>query len=726
MKLLKSLLLFAFVLTGWSTANASHIIGGDIQYEYLGNNQYYIKLVLYRNFPGIQLGPNQTVYVRSATCGGAITTINLPRTAQFMAAGNTFGCISQQSAGFQPEVNIYETTVSNPLVLTQNCTDYKISWNECCKPPGITNIGTGNNSATLGFYFEAELNRRQGLGNNSSPIFTSDPLAYICEGGTFIYTQNAVESDGDSLQYELINPRESDFNSTNVRPIPYKPPFSVSQPFTVDPANPYTLDPQTGNITFTAKLPPGIQREVSIITVRVNEYRFDSTFFIWEKIGSSNREIQVIITDQCLPAVNAGVRLDPNAPGTYLDPDGKQVRDYNCGDTAVTMTFTLPIECFSVAADGTDFRITAPNGQPIPVKKAIPYCDGNSETDSVTLSLYKPLIFNGDYMMYTKVGTDGNTLLNRCGKPMAEFDTIILRVSGCLDPVYDAQNVTVTNDEHNFVQWGLDTNTLPEQLVDFIRVFRSDDGGAIWSQVGTASIQDSGYTDYTVGPNEVDAQSYRYQVQFVANGQDLFLTRGINSIHLGGALNQNDQVPMNWTSYNGWTGASYVVQLGIKTGQTYNWSDVTDVNLPTLDSSYTFNASALSQGSYALRVQTTDGSFTSESNWITFGIQDPPVIPDPDVALIIPNLFTPGEDDINSLFTIQGIEAYNRVELVVYNRWGTRVYQNSNYTNSNAWDGRSSNGSDLAEGTYFYVLNATGGPNGTAVEENGSITLMRD
>src|SRR5690606_3548443 len=102
--------------------------------------------------------------------------------------------------------------------------------------------------------------------------------------------------------------------------------------------------------------------------------------------------------------------------GTYIDPDGRQVRDYNCMDTAVSLTFTLPVECYSVADDGTDFRLTAPNGQPIPVKRIIPYCDVNNEADSVKIILYKPLIFNGDYYLYSKTGTDGNTLLNKCGK----------------------------------------------------------------------------------------------------------------------------------------------------------------------------------------------------------------------------------------------------------------------------------------------------------------------
>lgn len=718
MKLLRTLLGVFILLTSFE-ASASHIIGGDIQYEYLGNNQYYIKLVLYRESTGIPLLPTETVDVRSASCG-ITTSIQLPRTAQYLATNFAFNCISQQSAGFLPEVNVYETTVNNPLTLTANCSDFKLSWDVCCKPPGITNLA--GNSATLGFYFEAELNRRQGIGNNSSPVFVSDPIAYICEGGNFIYTQNVTEADGDSLEYELIDPRE--WRGGAVVTLPYVPQYSKNMPFGIDPQNPYRLDQNTGNITFTADLPAGITREVSVIAVKVNEYRYDSLYGIWDKIGSSNREIQVIITSNCLPQVNQGVKLDPNAQGTYLDPDGTQVRDYGCGDTTVTLHFNLSVECFSVANDGTDFRITAPNGQPIPVKTATPFCDNNFETDSVRLTLYKPLLFNGDYQLYSKTGTDGNTILNKCGLGMNEFDTIILRVSGCLSPDYNMRNVTVVNDQHTYVEWGLDTTTLPEDLVDFIRVYRSDDNGATYSQVGIANVNDAGYNDYGVNSTMVDAQELFYQVQFVANGTELQVTSPIHSILLQGALNGARQVPVNWSVYDGWA-ANYSLELGVSNGSGYNWSAVSDPVFPTPNTSYTYNASTLSPGSYALRIRTdVNQGFQSESNWITFQIPEPPE--QPGVALNIPNVFSPGPDQFNGRWTIEGIDSYSSVEITVYDRWGKKVYEDNNYTNSSAWDGRSTNGRELADGTYFYVITASGGPNGDSLEKNGSITLMRD
>ena len=40
----------------------------------------------------------------------------------------------------------------------------------------------------------------------------------------------------------------------------------------------------------------------------------------------------------------------------------------------------------------------------------------------------------------------------------------------------------------------------------------------------------------------------------------------------------------------------------------------------------------------------------------------------------------------------------------MYNRWGRKVWETDNYVNSEGWDGRDSNGKELADGVYFYTL----------------------
>jgi gliding motility-associated-like protein len=70
--------------------------------------------------------------------------------------------------------------------------------------------------------------------------------------------------------------------------------------------------------------------------------------------------------------------------------------------------------------------------------------------------------------------------------------------------------------------------------------------------------------------------------------------------------------------------------------------------------------------------------------------------------LIIPTLITPNNDGKNEYFIVRGIETLGKTELIVYNRWGGRVYMNSNYDNK--WDGADDNDEPLPDDTYFFVL----------------------
>jgi len=79
-------------------------------------------------------------------------------------------------------------------------------------------------------------------------------------------------------------------------------------------------------------------------------------------------------------------------------------------------------------------------------------------------------------------------------------------------------------------------------------------------------------------------------------------------------------------------------------------------------------------------------------------------------GITIPNIFTPNGDGKNDVFEIKGLESYPGSQLLVFNRWGNEVYSADNYLNN--W-----NGSGLAEGTYYYILNRR--------EHTGSITTFK-
>jgi gliding motility-associated-like protein/uncharacterized repeat protein (TIGR01451 family) len=85
--------------------------------------------------------------------------------------------------------------------------------------------------------------------------------------------------------------------------------------------------------------------------------------------------------------------------------------------------------------------------------------------------------------------------------------------------------------------------------------------------------------------------------------------------------------------------------------------------------------------------------------------------------ITIPNIFTPNGDGKNDVFEIRGLEAYTGSQLFIYNRWGNEVYKSANYLNN--WDG-----SGLAEGTYYYLLNRKN-HDGTSTAFKGWVFLKR-
>jgi gliding motility-associated-like protein len=74
----------------------------------------------------------------------------------------------------------------------------------------------------------------------------------------------------------------------------------------------------------------------------------------------------------------------------------------------------------------------------------------------------------------------------------------------------------------------------------------------------------------------------------------------------------------------------------------------------------------------------------------------------------VPDAFTPNGNNYNDTWVIPGLEGYNTKEMAVYSRYGTLVHYSSVYNND--WDGTLLNsGSQVPDGTYYYILNLDGG-----------------
>ncbi len=730
MKKLITLLTALFLFTLGS--HATHITGGDIQYRYIGDStgiahQYEITLRVYRDCtPGTSTYISGQITVESSCF--ANQNVTLPQINGPLANGEfpppTYeDCVNPGTVKCLG-IRLFRGVVTLPGL----CSDYKFVYDDCCRPAGVDNLV---NSITEGFYFEAKLNNF--LGNNSSAKFVSEPARAFCVGNNFNWAQAVIESDGDSLEYVLIPAR--DWNGG--APLPYAAGFTPTQPMTTTPAQSFSLNPNTGNMNFT----PGAQQTV-VIALEVREYRFDSTYFQWVQIGSSNRELVASVAAVCSQQAQMGVQLDYNDPEIYPDPvNGLPTVDYTCLDSAVTLKFAVKLDCQSISPDGTDFRLTAPDGQPIPIKELVAFCDVNNETDELLVKLHKPLAFNGNYYIYSKIGNDGNTLLNKCGFPMSEFDTIQLHVDGCFSTVIDMKNVTIVDDDYPRAEWLLDTigtptAPFPNYLVDEYKIFRSVDGVNYNHIYTITDYKDMAFNDKSLSWPDVDANSYKYKVEVIVNNTPAGLTREVHSILLESSVDPNmksDTIDLFWNSYNGWPAPEYTVERGSFDGSSWTWTDHTNPGSPanpTTDTVYLMVNEGLQPGDYAVRIRADypggGGPYRAYSNWLRWTVLEvpPPPVIDP-VDPEIPNVMTPNNDGNNDLFIIDNIETWTSARNVtIFNRWGNKVFETGSYTNANAWDGTDQSGKQLADGVYFYILELNDQPSQKTFRANGQVTLM--
>lgn len=71
-------------------------------------------------------------------------------------------------------------------------------------------------------------------------------------------------------------------------------------------------------------------------------------------------------------------------------------------------------------------------------------------------------------------------------------------------------------------------------------------------------------------------------------------------------------------------------------------------------------------------------------------------------TIFVPNAFTPNGDNNNDSWLIPALEAYPNCSVIIYNRFGQKIFESKGYTNP--WDGKFK-GLQQPSGAYVYVIN---------------------
>ena len=675
--------MFSFFQT--SELKASHIAALNITYTGVDTFQYVVTIKVYRDCSNLNSVPNVITLLYQSVLCGLIDSVNIPLAPSMsgLPGSGSFiklPCLGIDTcdpslSGYAVEEFVYQDTIVLPAV----CTDWIISY----QTAGFRNANNVIDNATnKPIYVNALLNNADAPGN-SSPNFEKPPVAIFCVDRDFYFDQGAVEPDGDSLVYSLAPAQGfGGIVLTYISPYTFLTPFDVAIP-------PLNMDPVNGIISFKPTGPP----LRSVMCVLIEEYNNSGVL-----IGSVKNDMQVYINDSC-------VADTLNFVGDTTVPTGAHPAiTALCLDPVIVIHFDHPIQCETIALDGSDFILTLPIGGTLSIDSiGTPNCTGGL-IDSLVLYLSDSLRFNGSYYVSDTIGTDGTPVLSECGLPLN--DTLEIRLNNCVKAYVDLKNVTVENNDSIRLVWSKQTENF--QYIYFTRydLYRSLAPFGIYDSIASVfSIDDTVFSDKNV--TVVDTP-YNYMVKMKLDPA-LFLnpvSDSIKSIHLQGVPNLTDTMVFDlfWTKYWGWPNPRYELLESIDYAP---WKQIAITDDPIVDYSY---AKPLLANSYRLIIRTKDNvsGLVSYSNWIDFEIP----------VKDIPNVFSPNHDGINDYFFVNEMLLYKPVHLIVYNRWGMKVFEDENYENN--WDGDNLVGRPLEPDTYFYVLKMTGGDN-----RAGFVTIVR-
>ncbi|MBH8569974.1 T9SS type A sorting domain-containing protein [Microvirga sp. STS02] len=199
--LLAFLFMFAGSLLGLTPARASHLLGADMTYTALGNNQYRVNLRVYNECSGIP-NPTYTLECRNGGCN-ATATVTATLVAQGspviplpLCPGTPGSCASPSSVYSLYNFTTYQATVT--LLPGQ----WTMSTSNAARPTVANIVGSPD------LYTEAYLDNRGTNITNTSPQFDGQdvPIQYVCVNQRTTFGFSAMEPDGDSVVYSLAAP----------------------------------------------------------------------------------------------------------------------------------------------------------------------------------------------------------------------------------------------------------------------------------------------------------------------------------------------------------------------------------------------------------------------------------------------------------------------------------------------------------------------------------------
>ena len=222
----------------------------------------------------------------------------------------------------------------------------------------------------------------------------------------------------------------------------------------------------------------------------------------------------------------------------------------------------------------------------------------------------------------------------------------------------------------------------------------------VWDFAGDASANGSGSGPYEV--TWASANTYAVTLTTTANGCEGQIQHQI-------MVNPNPTVGIAQMTATLCAGKD--VLLEAYGASTYQWSPATNLSNPDVA-----DPIVMLQSGIQYTVTGTDGNGCSASASVTLDISADCL------AYDIPDAFTPNGDGKNDEFYVITQDAPKVFDLVIFNRYGSKIFESANV--GNRWNGTIGGSAEAPAGTYVYVLRAVSSV-GAVIKREGTVVLIR-
>ncbi len=440
----------------------------------------------------------------------------------------------------------------------------------------------------------------------------------------------------------------------------------------------FSLSPPVANITSASAVSCSYGPETDSVLLKFDQRLPDGNYTVTIHAGRDENTLLDGCNQQIPEFETVNFTIAPPPEPIKMDSITKP----GCKPDELQLVFKRLIDCSSVAADGSDFTIAGT--YPVSITGATAICD-DGLSYKVLVRLSQSLYSRGNFEISLRKGSDGNTLIDECGKEIIPGD--ILRFS---------TKDTVNADFTYQVRYGCQADTIEYfNTGNFVDTWK-------WSfDNNSSSIQQNPVRIYRSFGNKTTRLFVSNGVCTDTSSRQIFLDNAFKAAFEATSI----VCPGELVSFNNKsTGTINSWYWDFGNGVTSNLKDPAPLSF------------AISPSTYDLPIRLVAGNRHGCFDTV---YRYTKIVNNCDV--MVPNTFTPNGDGLNDY--LYPMNAYKALDLYfrVYDRTGQLVFETRDWTKK--WDGRFK-GQPADRGTYVWVLRYTDKDGGKVIFRKGSVLLL--